>query len=115
MLNLAKCIDTYIQLKEKEKNPLLEATVAKIFQKSVASAEWKQAIGLALETERIDWLEMILASSTDQSLLVYTKDLVFDSHCLEFRNKVSNDLLKGHFSSCKIVFEAAKTRFSFCL
>ena len=72
MLFSAKCIDYYTQqsiaLAEKTKDakeidPRLEAIVNRMFQRCLGDGQYRQALGLALETRRMDIFEKAIKES----------------------------------------------------
>ncbi|CAJ0762217.1 15919_t:CDS:2 [Entrophospora sp. SA101] len=73
-------------------DPRLEVVVERMFQRCFSDDEFKQAIGIALESHRLDVIEhAILKGQQASELLSYVLDscmtLVLN---LDFRNKVSN-------------------------
>jgi len=108
---LAQCIDKYIQLRSEagssvastSKTPpsnesRLQAIVEKMLDRCIKDQEYKQAIGIALESRRLDVLEQILSSkdsiAADPTLLSYvlhsTMTLLTK---LDLRNQVLNMLV----------------------
>ncbi|XP_006819466.1 26S proteasome non-ATPase regulatory subunit 1-like, partial [Saccoglossus kowalevskii] len=80
---IAKCIDYYTKLKlqnaeELQDNqtpidPRLEAVVNRMFQRCFDDAKYKQAVGIALETRRIDIFKDAIMKSDDVSgMLTYS-------------------------------------------
>ena len=69
----AKCIDHYTELKVKrfdgslkdgeEIDPRLEAIVNRMFERCLGDQRYKQAVGIAIETRRIDILERAIRVS----------------------------------------------------
>ena len=69
----AQCIDRYTELKVKqfegppeegcEIDSRLEAIVDRMFVRCLADKRYKQAVGIAFETRRIDILEMVISRS----------------------------------------------------
>uniref|UniRef100_A0A8C4RSB6 26S proteasome non-ATPase regulatory subunit 1 n=1 Tax=Erpetoichthys calabaricus TaxID=27687 RepID=A0A8C4RSB6_ERPCA len=103
---IAKCIDHYTKLRvenaelpEKEKksiDPRLEGIVNKMFQRCLGDHKYKQGIGIALETRRLDIFEKTILESNDVSgLLAYSLKVCM---CLmqnkQFRNEVLRVLVK---------------------
>eukprot|EP00457_Paulinella_chromatophora_P001033 gb/GEZN01001035.1/.p1 GENE.gb/GEZN01001035.1/~~gb/GEZN01001035.1/.p1 ORF type:complete len:1045 (-),score=225.72 gb/GEZN01001035.1/:204-3338(-) len=77
---MAKCIDEYVkQRKEAEKedsatviDERLEAIVSSMFERSFEAREYKQALGIALESRRLDLLERaVMAGGDVASMLQY--------------------------------------------
>ncbi|XP_050414052.1 26S proteasome non-ATPase regulatory subunit 1 isoform X2 [Patella vulgata] len=79
---IAKCIDFYTKLRvqnaessEEDQKPIdarLEAIVNRMFQRCFDDRMYKQAIGIALETRRIDIFEKAIKSADDmQAMLTY--------------------------------------------
>ncbi len=73
----AKCIDHYTKLrvinhdasedKRKEIDPRLEAIVNRMFQRCFDDRRYKQAVGIALETRRIDIFEKAILKSVSKT------------------------------------------------
>lgn len=67
----AKCIDFYTQYrhsnadggKQKEIDPRLAAIVDRMFQRCLDDGQYRQALGLALETRRMDIFEKAIKQS----------------------------------------------------
>ncbi|PSN34480.1 26S proteasome non-ATPase regulatory subunit 1 [Blattella germanica] len=71
---IAKCIDYYTQQRvakaensegAKEIDPRLEAIVDRMFQRCLDDSQYRQALGLALETRRMDIFEKAIVQSDD--------------------------------------------------
>lgn len=71
-LNVAKCIDYYTSLRvkryegrqeEEPIDPKLESIVNRMFKRCFEDREYKQAIGIALETRRNDILQKAILDS----------------------------------------------------
>ncbi|XP_034238410.1 26S proteasome non-ATPase regulatory subunit 1 [Thrips palmi] len=70
---IAKCIDFYTQYrntnaeggKQKEIDPRLAAIVDRMFQRCLDDGQYRQALGLALETRRMDIFEKAIKQSDD--------------------------------------------------
>lgn len=79
----AKCIDHYTKLRvenrelpdveEKPIDPRLEGIVNKMFQRCFDDHKYKQAIGIALETRRLDVFEKVILESVSNTTLVLMK------------------------------------------
>lgn len=74
---IAKCIDHYTKLRvenaelpedqeKKSVDPRLEGIVNKMFQRCLDDRMYKQAIGIALETRRLDMFEKTILESVRQ-------------------------------------------------
>lgn len=83
---IAKCIDHYTKLRvenaelpedqeKKSVDPRLEGIVNKMFQRCLDDRMYKQAIGIALETRRLDMFE--------KTILESVRDC-FHSHLIQF-------------------------------
>lgn len=77
----AKCIDHYTKLRvenaelpeDEEKktiDPRLEGIVNKMFQRCLDDHKYKQAIGIALETRRLDMFEKTILESVQLKLII---------------------------------------------
>lgn len=97
---IAKCIDEYIALRVKQFeskykaehiiDPRLENIVERMFERCFLDGEYKQALGIALESRRLDKLRYAIEQSGDQlSMLQYCLSLSLSkvSH-REFRQQV---------------------------
>ncbi|KAH0504995.1 26S proteasome non-ATPase regulatory subunit 1 [Microtus ochrogaster] len=103
---IAKCIDHYTKqcvenadLPEGEKKPIdqrLEGIVNKMFQRCLDDHKYKQAIGIALETRRLDVFEKTILESNDvPGMLAYSLKLCMSlMQNKQFRNKVLRVLVK---------------------
>uniref|UniRef100_A0A452GVC0 26S proteasome non-ATPase regulatory subunit 1 n=1 Tax=Gopherus agassizii TaxID=38772 RepID=A0A452GVC0_9SAUR len=102
----SKCIDHYTkqcvenaELAEVEKKPVderLEGIVNKMFQRCLDDHKYKQAIGIALETRRLDVFEKTILESNDvPGMLAYSLKLCMSlMQNKQFRNKVLRVLVK---------------------
>uniref|UniRef100_A0A2K6ES35 26S proteasome non-ATPase regulatory subunit 1 n=1 Tax=Propithecus coquereli TaxID=379532 RepID=A0A2K6ES35_PROCO len=102
----AKCIDHYTKqcvenadLPEGEKKPIdqrLEGIVNKMFQRCLDDHKYKQAVGIALETRRLDVFEKTILESNDvPGMLAYSLKLCMSlMQNKQFRNKVLRVLVK---------------------
>ncbi|XP_064639152.1 26S proteasome non-ATPase regulatory subunit 1-like [Lineus longissimus] len=103
---ISKCIDHYTKLRvsnaeasdedQKPIDPRLEAIVNRMFQRCFDDHEYKQAVGIALETRRIDIFEKAILQADDvQNMLSYavkvTMSLIQNR---QFRNHVLRVLVK---------------------
>jgi len=84
---LARCLDTYISSRVRaaeegredndEIDPRLTAVVERLFDRCLADGQAEQAVGIALETRRLDRLESAIAGSTDSvRTLTYALDVI---------------------------------------
>lgn len=101
---IAKCIDYYTQqsiaLAEKAKDakeidPRLEAIVNRMFQRCLGDGQYRQALGLALETRRMDIFEKAIKESDDENgMLSYAFQVAMSLiQNRGFRNKVLRSLV----------------------
>ncbi|KAG3100482.1 26S proteasome non-ATPase regulatory subunit 1 A [Phytophthora idaei] len=87
---IATCIDNYVAVRVKEDleaekalDPRLTQVVERMFERCYAAGEFRQAMGIALETRRLDQVKECLARSTDVSAAL--------SYCFEIcKTVVSN-------------------------
>jgi 26S proteasome regulatory subunit N2 len=87
---IATCIDEYVNVRtqkgdegEKTLDPRMTAVVARMFERCYASGEFKQALGIALESRRLDQVEECIKRSPDMSGIL--------KHCFDTcRTVVSN-------------------------
>ncbi|TRY84096.1 hypothetical protein DNTS_032945, partial [Danionella cerebrum] len=109
---IAKCIDHYTRLRvenaeqveeeeeeeEKKKtiDPRLEGIVNKMFTRCLTDHKYKQAIGIALETRRLDVFEKTILESNDiGGLLAYSLKICMSlMQNKKFRNEVLRVLVK---------------------
>ncbi|KAF6766119.1 armadillo-type protein [Ephemerocybe angulata] len=92
---VSKAIDRYIQARNDEKagsekiDPRLQSIIEAIFERCVKEGEFKQAIGIALESHRLDIISNIYSHTNDVSLLSYTMEGVLDTGFpLSYRDQV---------------------------
>ncbi|KAG1171516.1 hypothetical protein G6F70_002255 [Rhizopus microsporus] len=91
---ISKCIDKYIHLRTSPENtepvdPRLEAIVERMFQRCADDGEYEQAIGIALESRRLDIIESTILKGNPSQLLAYVLDVSMTLvQNLEFRNEV---------------------------
>uniref|UniRef100_H3H6T6 26S proteasome non-ATPase regulatory subunit 1/RPN2 N-terminal domain-containing protein n=2 Tax=Phytophthora ramorum TaxID=164328 RepID=H3H6T6_PHYRM len=71
---IATCIDNYVAVRAKEDteaekalDPRLTHVVERMFERCYAAGEFRQAMGIALETRRLDQVKECLARATDVS------------------------------------------------
>jgi len=102
---IAKCIDLYTQLRVKaegnpEENVTIDARLVSIvdrmFQRCFEDKKFKQAIGIALETRRLDVFEDAILKSEDiQGMLSYSLTICMTLiESRSFRNQVLRVLVK---------------------
>ncbi|EFI28601.1 26S proteasome subunit RPN2a [Coprinopsis cinerea okayama7 len=98
---VSKAIDRYIQVRteeaagSKEKiDPRLQAIIEGIFDRCISEGEFKQAslttaIGIALESRRLDIISKIYSQTNDVSLLIYAMEGVLSTTAsLSYRHQV---------------------------
>ena len=105
MCTTAQCIDKYIQLKalplaqQGTEDVRLKKIVEAMLTRCLEDQEYKQALGIALETRRIDIVEHILQTTQDASLLSYVLETVMTLvTTLDLRNTVLR-LLASKFAT----------------
>ncbi|KAF9462163.1 armadillo-type protein [Collybia nuda] len=90
--NKAKAIDRYIQLRSSEHeniDPRLQNVIESIFLRCIAEGEYKQAVGIALESRRLDIISTVYKKTQDTSLLSYAMEAVLDTgFSLSYRDQV---------------------------
>ncbi|KAJ7487490.1 armadillo-type protein [Mycena galericulata] len=93
---LSKAIDKYIEVRSEEQtskstkvDPRLQAVIENIFVRCIDEREYKQAIGIALESRRLDVIARIYTQTKDTSLLSYAMEGVLDAgFSLPYRDEV---------------------------
>ncbi|EJD04170.1 26S proteasome regulatory complex, non-ATPase subcomplex, Rpn2/Psmd1 subunit [Fomitiporia mediterranea MF3/22] len=96
---ISKAIDRYVELRvdetsAKKIDPRLQTIIESIFRRCIDDGEHKQAIGIALESHRLDLILEIFKLTQDVSMLSYAMDSVIDMNfSLSYRNEVLNFLL----------------------
>lgn len=102
---IAKCIDFYIQQRvalidapndAKQIDPRLEAIVNRMIQRSLDDGQFRQAVGIALETRRMDIFEAAITRSDDVNAMLayaYQVAMVLIQN-RSFRNNVLRCLVK---------------------
>ncbi|CAO3590032.1 unnamed protein product [Absidia cylindrospora] len=99
---ISKCIDKYIDLRQQEMavggidiDLRLQDIVERMFQRCAQDGEYEQAIGIALESMRLDVVETMIEKGDSTKLLPYALDIAMTlvQH-LEFRNKILQLLVK---------------------
>ncbi|CAO3613493.1 unnamed protein product [Cunninghamella blakesleeana] len=100
---ISKCIDKYIYLRQQEPNadgmaedidPRLQDIVERMFQRCANDGEYEQAIGIALESRRLDVVKAMIQQGNSTKLLPYVLEvsMTLVQH-LEFRNQVLQTLV----------------------
>ena len=95
----AKAIDRYIALRSEEGDEAkldsrLVAIIEGIFKRCIEDGEHKQALGIALESHRLDVISHIFNLTNDTQLLSYVIDAALEtSFTLSYRNQVLNFIL----------------------
>ncbi|KAK0208117.1 hypothetical protein DFS33DRAFT_1254799 [Desarmillaria ectypa] len=94
---VSKAIDRYIQLRTTEQSnskaekidPRLQDIIEGIFSRCIEDGEFKQVIGIALESRRLDVVEHIYKHTNDVSLLSYAMEAALDTgFSLSYRDQV---------------------------
>ncbi|KAI7883369.1 armadillo-type protein [Mucor mucedo] len=91
---ISKCIDKYINLRTSTEipekiDPRLQDIVERMFQRCAEDCEYEQAIGIALESRRLDVVKSIIQKGNASKLLTYVLDVCMTLvQNLEFRNEV---------------------------
>ncbi|KAJ7125679.1 D-isomer specific 2-hydroxyacid dehydrogenase [Mycena crocata] len=93
---LSKAIDRYIEVRSEEQtsksekvDPRLQTVIENIFARCIDEREYKQAIGIALESRRLDVIARIYTQTKDTSLLSYAMEGVLDTgFSLSYRDQV---------------------------
>ncbi|KAI0673424.1 26S proteasome regulatory complex non-ATPase subcomplex Rpn2/Psmd1 subunit [Trametes maxima] len=92
---VSKAIDRYIQGRTAEQagegklDPRLQGIIEGIFRRCIADGEFRQAIGIALESRRLDIIKGIYEQTHDTSLLSYAMEAVLDTAFpLAYRDQV---------------------------
>ncbi|KAH0838230.1 26S proteasome regulatory complex non-ATPase subcomplex Rpn2 Psmd1 subunit [Lanmaoa asiatica] len=97
---ISKAIDRYILQRSEEVlmgtkiDPRLQFIIESIFQRCIDEGEYRQAIGIALESRRLDVISRIYNITHDVSLLSYAMEAVLDTgFSLLYRDQILNFLL----------------------
>ncbi|KZT30619.1 26S proteasome regulatory complex non-ATPase subcomplex Rpn2/Psmd1 subunit [Neolentinus lepideus HHB14362 ss-1] len=94
---VSKAIDRYIQARSESTDKLdsrLSIIIESIFKRCIDEGEYKQAIGIALESRRLDIISKVYERTHDTALLSYAMDAVLDTGVsLSYRDRVLNFLL----------------------
>ncbi|KAF8331501.1 26S proteasome regulatory complex, non-ATPase subcomplex, Rpn2/Psmd1 subunit [Cantharellus anzutake] len=99
---VSKAIDRYIDIRASEESgatyvkidPRLAGIIEGIFNKCIEDGEHKQALGIALESSRLDIITQIYELTRDTDILSYIMEAVLDTgFTLAFRDKVLHHIL----------------------
>ncbi|THG99905.1 hypothetical protein EW026_g2545 [Hermanssonia centrifuga] len=97
---ISRAIDRYIDVRSKEQagegkiDPKLQGILEGILRRCIQEGEYKQAIGIALESHRLDVISDIYKLTRDTTLISYAMDAVLDTgFSLSYRNEVLRFLL----------------------
>ncbi|GBE77828.1 26S proteasome regulatory subunit rpn2 [Sparassis crispa] len=98
---ISKAIDKYIKARSHEQSEKegkidskLQTIIEGIFRRCIQDGDYKQAIGIALESRRLDIITQIYERTHDASLLSYAMEAVLDTAFpLAYRNQVLRFLL----------------------
>ncbi|KAI0375292.1 26S proteasome regulatory complex non-ATPase subcomplex Rpn2/Psmd1 subunit [Pilatotrama ljubarskyi] len=92
---VSKAIDRYIQSRTAEQagdgkvDPRLQGIIEGIFRRCIEDGEYRQAIGIALESRRLDVIKHIYEQTHDTALLSYAMEAVLDTAFpLAYRDQV---------------------------
>ncbi|KAJ3883307.1 D-isomer specific 2-hydroxyacid dehydrogenase [Lentinula edodes] len=94
---MSMAIDKYIELcteeqassKQDKIDPRLQRIIENIFTRCISEGEYKQAVGIALESRRLDIISKIYEQVKDTSILSYAMEAVIDSgFSLSYRDTV---------------------------
>ncbi|KAJ3937705.1 MAG: D-isomer specific 2-hydroxyacid dehydrogenase [Lentinula lateritia] len=94
---MSMAIDKYIELcteeqassKQDKIDPRLQRIIENIFTRCISEGEYKQAVGIALESRRLDIISKIYEQVQDTSILSYAMEAVIDSgFSLSYRDTV---------------------------
>ncbi|KAJ3857864.1 D-isomer specific 2-hydroxyacid dehydrogenase [Lentinula lateritia] len=94
---MSMAIDKYIELcteeqassKQDKIDPRLQRIIENIFSRCISEGEYKQAVGIALESRRLDIISKIYEQVKDTSILSYAMEAVIDSgFSLSYRDTV---------------------------
>eukprot|EP00475_Leptophrys_vorax_P043311 TRINITY_DN8299_c0_g1_i2.p1 TRINITY_DN8299_c0_g1~~TRINITY_DN8299_c0_g1_i2.p1 ORF type:complete len:954 (+),score=291.71 TRINITY_DN8299_c0_g1_i2:134-2995(+) len=86
---IAKCIDEYVRVREmaserkdedNEENQQLSDVVERMFERCFSDGEFKQALGIALDSHRLDKVELAILSAPNTAEML--------QHCLELSQRV---------------------------
>ncbi|KAI3626445.1 hypothetical protein CBS9595_001806 [Malassezia furfur] len=95
---VSKAIDSYIAQRsaaQADVDPRLESIVNNMLERCVAAGEYRQALGIALETRRLDVIENVFRTTHDAQLLIYVLEVVMGvAHDHEVRRSVLSLLVQ---------------------
>lgn len=96
---ISQCIDKYIALRNQDSgeeiDPRLQSVVERMFQRCIDDGEYKQAIGIALESKRLDVIEDVISKGNPHELLSFVVEVSMTLvQNLQFRNQVLRLLVK---------------------
>ncbi|CAO3669707.1 unnamed protein product [Umbelopsis vinacea] len=96
---ISQCIDKYIALRSGDQDdaidPRLQNIVERMFQRCIDDGEYKQAIGIALESKRLDVVEDVISKGNPHELLSFVIEVSMTLvQNLQFRNEVLRLLVK---------------------
>ncbi|GJJ08770.1 hypothetical protein Clacol_002989 [Clathrus columnatus] len=95
----ARAIDRYIEGRSSESpktedDSRLQSIIEGIFRRCIEDGEYKQALGIALESHRLDVIKHIFTLTSDTELLTYVMEAVLDTGFkLSYRDEVLHFLL----------------------
>ncbi|KAI0320354.1 26S proteasome regulatory complex non-ATPase subcomplex Rpn2/Psmd1 subunit [Amylostereum chailletii] len=94
---VSRAIDRYIEARSQDQtdkvDPRLRDIIEGIFRRCIEDGDLKQAIGIALESRRLDVISHIFAQTRDTSLLAYAMEVVLENNfSLLYRDEVLNFL-----------------------
>lgn len=112
----AQCIDKYIALRSGDQDdaidPRLQNIVERMFQRCIDDGEYKQAIGIALESKRLDVVEDVISKGNPHELLSFVIEVSMTLvQNLQFRNEVRRGVcaMSVMFIMCVDAFAFAAT------
>lgn len=120
---LAKCIDTYIQVSQAQEtvDNRLAAIVERMFERCYADGEFKQALGIAIESHRLDKVaECILKSGQISKMLAYCFDIAMNIITTRDYRHLVHSILLTHICiidfahSCAALWICRNTRLFWC-
>ncbi|KAI0814897.1 26S proteasome regulatory complex non-ATPase subcomplex Rpn2/Psmd1 subunit [Irpex lacteus] len=96
---ISKALDRYVEARGKAAVPSdidakLQGIIEGIFRRCIRDGEYKQAIGIAIESHRLDIISDIYKLTKDPSLLSYAMDAVLDAgSSLSYRDEILRFIL----------------------
>ena len=98
---ISKSIDTYIEKRSNQSSVdnRLENIVNRMFEKCILDKEYKQVVGIALDSERYDIIEKVFNLSKDVNLLRYVMEATTDVVQSISKRQIVLNLLVKLFSS----------------